>query len=152
MDACDRWPHESKPAVMCTCRGWGGDWYKKVQQHQACHLRSFNTAGSLFLTPVSASQVVSSARRLKNLPCPSAASFIKLPLLPKTGQRIPEGLVYFLLQQRSERPCRPTELSLTTVPQPPNIYVCAACCRPWGLTKRRELRIDVKRGAIESSR
>lgn len=34
--------------------------------------------------------------------------------------------------------------------QPLNILVCTACCRPWGLTERREWRTDVKRGVWDS--
>lgn len=89
----------------------GCDWYKKVRQHQAWHLCSSNSAPSPFLTPVCASQVVSSSRGLKNPACPSATSFIKLTLPLQTGQCIPEGLVYFLLQPRSAWPCRLTERS-----------------------------------------
>lgn len=56
------------------------------------------------ITLSDASNVVWCKRRLENPPRPSAASFIKWPLVLKTGRRIPQGLVCFLLQQRSVWP------------------------------------------------
>lgn len=103
-----------------------------------CHLGGFNIDASLFLTRLCQPGYFK-CKKVGNPPSPSATSFINLSLLPKTGQYIPEGLVYFLLQQRSEWPCRLTVSALTAVPQPLNISMCAACCQPWGLTKRCKL-------------
>lgn len=101
-------------------------WYAHAEDEVVIGARRSNSLCSLN-TASSASQVVSSVIRLKNPLCPSATSFIKLPLLLQTGQCIPQGLVYFLLQERSAWLCCLTEPSV--VPQPLNIYVFTVGCR-----------------------
>lgn len=147
VDACDRWPHESNlPTTSCDVH---------MQRIRLWLLEKGPTASGLSFTCLQHSWLPFLNPRLCQPGCFKC----------KKVEKATVSLSYIIHQvaitaaDRTVYPRRPCVLpasaevrltlppdwtlaALTVVPQPLNIYVCAACCRPWGLTKRRKLRKD----------